>query len=197
MSWPERRRTERLTARLANSLALFCSIQRLHRPELNWQPGSKLPEQLSWTLINHEKNQNWYWISIWFVTYQCEVWTKQSWNLFDKKSYHYSVCLCLSACVFVFVCDFSFTLDNSWWYNTIIYTGVALTLPLSAISYCYYHIWRLASKSQFTICYIASQPVLCGLVMTTLSGVQWWSKTNYFPPMVPWNESLSLTPPPH
>ncbi|XP_063727274.1 melatonin receptor type 1B-A-like [Symsagittifera roscoffensis] len=40
----------------------------------------------------------------------------------------------------------SFTLDNSWWYNTIIYTGVALTLPIFVISYCYYHIWRLASK---------------------------------------------------
>ncbi|XP_075264290.1 B2 bradykinin receptor-like [Convolutriloba macropyga] len=41
----------------------------------------------------------------------------------------------------------AFTLDNSWWYNTIIYTGVALALPLAVISYCYWQIYKVAKNS--------------------------------------------------
>ncbi|XP_075258788.1 melatonin receptor type 1B-like [Convolutriloba macropyga] len=39
----------------------------------------------------------------------------------------------------------SFTLENTWWFNTMMYTIIALLLPLLIIPYCYYKIWEKAS----------------------------------------------------
>ncbi|XP_063715552.1 melatonin receptor type 1B-B-like [Symsagittifera roscoffensis] len=41
----------------------------------------------------------------------------------------------------------SFTLENTWWVNTLLYTVVALLLPLLLIPFCYYKIWTKAASS--------------------------------------------------
>ncbi|XP_075247468.1 melatonin receptor type 1C-like [Convolutriloba macropyga] len=41
----------------------------------------------------------------------------------------------------------SFRLDNVWWFNTILYTGLALCVPMWVILFCYVQIWRAATTS--------------------------------------------------
>lgn len=45
----------------------------------------------------------------------------------------------------------SFGLDNAWWFNTLLYTGMALTFPMLVMIYCYYRIWTTASQSAKTM----------------------------------------------
>ena len=40
-----------------------------------------------------------------------------------------------------------FKMNSSWWFNTLVYTGVALLIPVVGVSFSYYRIWSTAEKS--------------------------------------------------
>ena len=61
----------------------------------------------------------------------------------------------------------SFRLDNVWWFNTILYTGLALCVPMWVILFCYVQIWRAATTSLYSIIWKIEQLYFSSIAIAT------------------------------